>query len=189
MGKRILIWPEQGFGDVLQFSRYISELQAQGASVIFEVMPALKRLMQDSFPNVRVVTSLQERGDLDFHCPLMSLPLAFSTTLETLPGREPYLRARPLATSQFCDLFEDASALKVGLVWAGGTKMDASVNSRRNIGLQEFKALNMADVSFFSLQKGETSGVPTQASKRTRMEWSQDRIRLGSGCTISQIPP
>lgn len=176
--KRILIWPEQGFGDALQFSRYIPELQALGASVVFEVQPALKRLMEDSFPGVEIVTSSYDKEDVDFHCPLMSLPLAFSTTLETIPGKYSYLRARPLDQKLFGDLFENVSGFKVGLVWSGGLRMDQpetwAVFARRDIALSELHGLNMRGITFFSLQKGE----PAESQLRVLQDagWAGPKI-------------
>lgn len=159
LGKRILIWPEQGFGDALQFSRYIPELVALGADVVFEVAPALERLMADSFPEAKVITSSGERGIVDAHCPLMSLPLAFSTTLDTIPGQKPYLFAHPRALDQFGDLLENVTGLKVGLVWSGGLRGDQpetwAVNARRNIDLLDLGVLKNEGITFYSLQKGE----------------------------------
>ncbi len=83
--KRILIYSEQGLGDAIQFSRYLLLLSRLGAQVIFEVQPALKRL----FENLEGVTSLCIRGevlpDFDYYLPLLSLPRAFQTQLETIP--------------------------------------------------------------------------------------------------------
>jgi tetratricopeptide (TPR) repeat protein len=174
-GKRILIWPEQGFGDALQFSRYIPELVGLGADVVFEVAPALKRLMADSFPEAKVITSVDERGVVDAHCPLMSLPLAFSTTLDTIPGQRPYLCAQPRALAQFGDLLENASGLKVGLVWSGGLKMNRAVNARRNIDLMDLGVLRSDGVTFFSLQKGE----PAESQLRLAQQrgWNGPEIR------------
>lgn len=92
-GRIILLHAEQGLGDTLQFVRYAPLLARRGATVHLEVQPALKSLLRP-LPGVEAVFA---RGEalpaFDAHCPLMSLPLAFGTTLETIPARIPYVSA------------------------------------------------------------------------------------------------
>src|ERR1700728_2302592 len=92
-GKRILLHVEQGFGDTIQFARYASLVADRGGKVILEVPPELRRL----FTSLRGVETIVARGDLlpefDLHCPLLSLPFVFGTTLATIPNSVPYLSA------------------------------------------------------------------------------------------------
>ena len=90
-GKRILVWREQGFGDTLQFCRYAPLLAARGAEVVLEVQPALKELIS-SVGGCTVIAEGDKLPECDFQVPLLSLPLAFNTTMETIPSRVPYLR-------------------------------------------------------------------------------------------------
>src|SRR4029077_128181 len=89
--KTILIHAEQGLGDTLMGCRYIPMLASQGARVIAEVQPPLMSLLK----NLEGISRLVAKGDatppLDVHCQIMSLPLAFKTTMETIPAEVPYL--------------------------------------------------------------------------------------------------
>ncbi len=83
--KTILLHAEQGLGDTIQFCRYAHKVAALGATVILEVQPTLKTLLRD----VAGVSHILARGEtlpaFDFHCPLLSLPLAFGTDLDSIP--------------------------------------------------------------------------------------------------------
>src|SRR5581483_3862020 len=94
-GQTILVHAEQGFGDTLQFVRYVPLLAKMGARVVLEVQPALKSLMT----TLDGVSALVARGEnlpaFDLHCPIMSLPLAFNTEIATIPANVPYLHVPP----------------------------------------------------------------------------------------------
>ena len=93
-GRTILVHSEQGYGDIIQFARYIPMLIAKGAKVIVEV-PVAARSLVESIPGVsRVVPKGLKLPDFDLHIPLLSLPRAFKTTVETIPGNVPYFRSR-----------------------------------------------------------------------------------------------
>ncbi|HEY2685601.1 MAG TPA: tetratricopeptide repeat protein, partial [Steroidobacteraceae bacterium] len=91
-GRTIFIHSEQGLGDTLQFARYAAELSARGAHVILEV-PAPLRTLFGCVAGVRVIAKGEPVPEFDLQCPLMSLPLAFGTTLSSIPSQVPYLRA------------------------------------------------------------------------------------------------
>ncbi len=92
-GKRVLVWWEQGFGDTLHFCRYVPMLTARGARVVFEVQRPLARLMRSLGEGIEVIVSGEDPGPCDYQVPLLSLPLAFGTTMRTIPARVPYLAA------------------------------------------------------------------------------------------------
>jgi hypothetical protein len=156
---RIFLHAEQGFGDTLQFLRYvplvIDRLRDQGASILLEVHPELHRLAE----TIPGVTQLISRGDaipdFDWHCPLMSLPMAFATTLNTLPAGVPYLHADAFLAE--CALSNHSRAecepLRVGVAWAGST-IDRA-DKKRSISLSLFAPLfAVAGVSCYGLQRG-----------------------------------
>jgi tetratricopeptide (TPR) repeat protein len=91
-GKRLLVWCEQGFGDTLQFCRYIPLLERQGASVVFEVQRPLMGLISANF-SCEVVALGAGLPPCDLQVPLLSLPHAFETTTENAPATIPYLSA------------------------------------------------------------------------------------------------
>ena len=95
----------------------------------------------------------------DYYCALISLPLAFKTTLETIPADVPYLSADPAKVGAWRDLLGPRTKLRVGLVWSGGISNDQqesnATKKRRNMSLQQLAGLRAADVEFYSLQKGQ----------------------------------
>ncbi|HEY8873034.1 MAG TPA: glycosyltransferase family 9 protein, partial [Stellaceae bacterium] len=92
----------------------------------------------------------------DLHCPLMSLPRVFGTTLDTIPAATPYLAADPARTADWRRRLAGLDGLRVGLVWAGGQHPNATVNRHRSITLDTMAPLGDASgASFISLQKGE----------------------------------
>jgi len=156
--KTILIWAEQGLGDTIQFCRYIKMVSNLGAKVIFDVQePLLKSLVTLNGVN-KTIQIGEKLPNFDFHCPLLSLPLAFKTTIETIPNGIPYLSPDPNKVAYWRQKLEEKSNLRVGLVWSGGFRPDQpevwSVNKRRNIPLIKLKSLNLPNIDFYSLQKG-----------------------------------
>ena len=94
-GKSILLHAEQGLGDTIQFARYVASIERLGASVILEAQKPLVRLLTSLQATSTVIVQGNRLPEFDFHCPLMSLPLAVGTTLNTIPAENPYLYADP----------------------------------------------------------------------------------------------
>jgi hypothetical protein len=108
----------------------------------------------------RIVVQGDTPPEFDFQCPLMSLPLAFQTTLSSIPADIPYLRSCEEKSLYWREkLGNGQQRLRVGLVWSGGFRHDQpelwAVNKRRNIPLVKLAALKHPDVEFYSLQKGQ----------------------------------
>ncbi len=159
-GKTILLHLEQGRGDAIQFIRYAAPIADRGATVILHCPPELARLME-SVRGVARIISTEEQCGFDVHSPLMSLPHALGTTLETIPAGVPYIHAdQELARSWRERLSHGpvSSAAtpgrNVGLVWAGSP--DHVLDDRRSIPLARLAALSsVPDIIFHSLQKGD----------------------------------
>jgi tetratricopeptide (TPR) repeat protein len=120
-GRTILLHAEQGLGDTIQFCRYVPMVAARGARVILEVQPALKGLMK-SLAGAAMVIGQGELPMLpafELHCPLMSLPLAFQTTLDTLVTPPSYLSADPPRVAALGQRLGPKDRPRVGLVWSG----------------------------------------------------------------------
>jgi hypothetical protein len=114
-----LIHAEQGFGDTIQFSRYVPLAAARGGDVIFECPPEQRRLFK-CFPNVKqLVTAGDVLPEFDLHCPMLSLPLAFGMTAESIPSETPYLTADPELSRQWATKLPATEKVKVGLAWGG----------------------------------------------------------------------
>jgi Flp pilus assembly protein TadD len=165
-GRTLLIHTEQGFGDAIQFVRYIPLLAARGARVILLCQPQLARLLESVDGVDQIVPGISSPADLppfDLHCPMMSLPFLLGTRLETVPAGVPYLRANPSLLEHWLAKVNAAGCpgKKIGLVWAGNPEhvIDACRSSR----LADFAPLAGVDATFFSLQKGPASSQAAAA--------------------------
>jgi tetratricopeptide (TPR) repeat protein len=150
-GKTVLLHAEQGLGDVIQFVRYAPRVAALGARVILAVPAALGSLLMD----VAGVTTLVKEGEalppFDLHCPLMSLPLAFHTELNTIPAEVPYLSADPVRRSQWRTRLGERARPRIGLVWSGNPQHRH--DRLRSLPLRLLEPLLGLDAEFHSLQK------------------------------------
>lgn len=159
-GRNILIFADQGHGDTLQFCRYVPQIAASAGTTAFAVQQPLVRLMS-RLPGVSEIITGGARPSLpDLWCPMMSLPHACGTTLETIPATLPYLTADPAAVAHWHDRLAGLGGLRVGLCWAGGQSSvnQIYVDRRRSIRLDALAPLGeIPGVRFFSLQKGPAS--------------------------------
>jgi tetratricopeptide (TPR) repeat protein len=151
--RAILVWAEQGLGDVIQFVRYASLLKGRGFRVYLHVPGILHRLMC----SLRGVDWLVAEGDTlpphDLQCPLMSLPYRLGTTLESIPAAVPYLAADPGRQESWKKTLEQVSGRKVGLYWQGNPHHP--LDRWRSLPLEQLQALTeVPDVNLVSLQQG-----------------------------------
>jgi tetratricopeptide (TPR) repeat protein len=120
VGRTLLVHHEQGFGDTLQFVRYLPMVKARGGTVVFEVPGALKVLLM-GIPGADDILELSPTGAsrraYDLHIPLLSLPGLFGTTLESIPAQVPYLAADPAKVSAWAKRI-DGNLFRIGIVWA-----------------------------------------------------------------------
>jgi hypothetical protein len=161
-GRRVLLFAEQGFGDTLQFLRYVKLVQAAGAEVVVEVQPALKRLAATLAGGAVVVAQGEAVPAHDVAVPLLHLPWAFGTTLETIPGGVPYLSAEPGAVARWRARLAGLPGLKVGLAWAGDPRPEDRaahrVDRRRSLPLAALAPLGaVPGMAFVSLQMGDAA--------------------------------
>jgi Glycosyltransferase family 9 (heptosyltransferase) len=166
-GKTILLHAEQGLGDTIQFCRYASLAANRGAKVLLEVPTALKTLMMSLEGVAEIFSGGQALPFTDYHCPLLSLPLAFNTELQSIPASIPYLKADPELAQAWKAKLGGGDRMKVGLVWAGNPRNSNDHN--RSMTLKELSALLSIPVQCVSLQKDpssadrdllERSGIP-----------------------------
>ena len=119
--KTILLHSEQGLGDTIQFCRYAKLVKELGASVLLEVPKSLLGLLN----GLEGVDQLIERDtplpDFDYHCPLLSLPLAFKTDLASIPNSTPYLALATQKREHWAKKLGVKTKPRVGLVWSGST--------------------------------------------------------------------
>lgn len=147
-GKKLLIHAEQGLGDTIQFSRFLPMVKASGAEIILEIRDSLRRLMAGIPEISQIVNYGDPLPEFDVHCPLMSLPHVFETTLDKIP---PAIQFPSLADHRTGTSF--ASPLQVGLVWAGNP--NHGLDRRRSVSIQALLPLkNISNVSYFCAFKG-----------------------------------
>jgi tetratricopeptide (TPR) repeat protein len=171
LGKTLLIHAEQGLGDTLQFCRYLPCLAARGATVFFEVIPALKMLMSSLSGGIRVMARGEPVPPIDYHCPLLSLPLAFDTELASIPAEVPYLAADPERVTHWAPRVAGLAGLKVGIAWQGTPGVERLIWARgRSIPLAALAPLaQLPGVSLVSLQKGAGAEQLQQVPFRHRV--------------------
>ena len=175
-GKTILLLGEQGFGDVLQFCRYVPMVASLGAHVILAVPATLGRLMASLEGVDQVVSQDEPLPVFDVHCPLMSLPMAFATGEQTIPLQVPYLAADPDAIAAWHSFIPSpdvthsgARGLRIGLVWAGASRPHqphaAAIDRRRSMSLVQMAPLcALTGHVLVSLQLGAPSAQLATAS-------------------------
>jgi hypothetical protein len=158
-GKTILIHTEQGFGDTIQFIRYLPMVQAQGGRVIFECLRDLICLLKNGTGFDKIIEQ-KSSGKLyeqfDVHVPLLSLPGLFGTTVGSIPSDIPYIDADPGLIDQWRIRLDDDHKCKIGIVWAGN--LNHKNDHSRSCSLSDFATLaGIPELSIYSLQKGPAS--------------------------------
>ena len=149
-GRTILLHAEQGFGDTIQFSRYASKVAERGGVVILEVQPSLLVLLSGLPGVARTIARGDEPPPFDLHCPLLSLPLAFGTTLATVPDARLHLPADPVRQARWASRLSGLPAPRVGLVWSGNLALN--VDPMRSMRFATVRPLLQTGVAAVALQ-------------------------------------
>jgi tetratricopeptide (TPR) repeat protein len=149
--KVILLYSEQGLGDTIQFCRYTKLVSNLGARVILEVPKPLITLLD----NLEGVFQLVEQGDdlpaFDYHCPLMSLPLAFETKLESIPAPISYIQSLQFKVTLWQNRLGKKIKPRIGLAWSGNPEHKNDQN--RSVSLSEWIPWLPDGYEYISLQK------------------------------------
>lgn len=156
-GKILLVHYEQGFGDTIQFCRYLNQLKAK--KIIFKVQDCLVDLIKSNVKNVdEVVAESEPISDLtfDYYVLLMNLPQLLNATVENIPFSEGYIKADDEKINEYKKQFFNNDNFKIGIAWHGATK--GAVN--RNIKPSSFYLLSkLQKTQIYSLQKGFDSDL------------------------------
>jgi tetratricopeptide (TPR) repeat protein len=167
-GATILIHAEQGFGDTIQFARFLPLVARRGGRIVLEAPSALHRLLVGIDGVERVLAIGDPLPNFAWHAPLLSLPVAFGTEVSTVPAAVAYLRADPLTVEEWRRRLARPE-LKVGLVWAGRPEHER--DRHRSLPLAQLAPLAAVDgVSFFALQKGTAVGEAAHAPQSLEIE-------------------
>ena len=150
-GKTILLHCEQGLGDTIQFCRYVKMVAELGARVVLEVQKPLVSLLGQIEGVAEVVQQGRALPSFDMHCPLMSLPLAFNTTVESIPRASEYLKSDPMKVAERRRRLGTESRPRIGLVWSGNSQH--THDRHRSIELAELMKWLPPEFQYVSLQK------------------------------------
>ena len=154
-GKTVLVFNDQGLGDAIQFCRYVPKLAALGARVVLEIDEPLKELLS-ALPGVaQCLVKGEALPDHDYYCPLMSLPLAFGTMVDTVPSDVPYLSTDRHHKS-WQAFFGATAKPRIGLVWSGNPTHGNDRN--RSMPLKMLTPLFDVGAQLVSLQKNARDG-------------------------------
>lgn len=149
-GKRLLLFAEQGLGDTIQFARYARLAAERGAYVVLRVPGTLQALAAGVPGVAAAIAENDPLPPVDLCCPLLSLPLAFGTRVETIPAGTPYLRADPTRVARWRERLGEKKGPRIGLVWSGNA--NHRNDRRRSIPLGELLAIVRDGIEFVSLQ-------------------------------------
>jgi tetratricopeptide (TPR) repeat protein len=147
-GKTIFAWWEQGFGDTIQFCRYAKLLEARGTKVVMSVQSPLLALVKSISPTIEVID--HDAAEFDYHCPLMSLPLGFHTSLDSIPSEPRYLTADAELRVAWEGRLPSKTKPRIGVVWSGSASHGIY---NRSIPLETFMALLHPGAEWICLQK------------------------------------
>ena len=164
VGKTILIHSEQGFGDTIQFFRYLSKLKTLGCKIIFETQTQLVPLIKAQRYNCQIIGQGETLPSFDVHCPLLSLPLAFKTTLETIPASIPYLFSSAEKLELWRTKLGRKNKFRIGLAWSGNQNFWNDI--RRSIAFELLRPIMSVNGEWYSLQK-DVRGSDNNSLKST----------------------
>lgn len=158
--KTILVRAEWGYGDMIQFIRYVSLIKEHGAKkVIIQIFEPLKKLFEIS----QIADQIIAVGDAipysDIHIPCMSLPMIFDTNIETIPAKIPYLKADEQLIKEWKNKLSNNDTLKIGICWRAkqiGFIEDFKY-TRRSVPLESYVPIcAQNNCTFYNLQKDAT---------------------------------
>lgn len=149
-GKRILLYSEQGLGDTIHFCRYVPAVANLGATIVLEVQDTLVTLLTQ-LPGVsHFVAKTSALPAFDYQCPLMSLPLAFKTNMDTIPSSVSYLHADAIKAARWRSKLGAQRMPRIGLVWSGSRTHQNDRN--RSIAAAEWIGNLPAGFQYIGLQ-------------------------------------
>jgi hypothetical protein len=152
----LMLIADQGFGDAIQFCRYIGWAAARAPNLVVACSPELKPIIEQQPGVLRTFDRWELAGPFVAYCPLTGLPRLAGTRLDSIPAEGPYLKAQPARIAHWA---ERLGALlprghkRVGIVWAGRPTHNNDRN--RSVPLASFGPLGqIPGVALVSLQKG-----------------------------------
>ena len=188
-GKTILLHSEQGLGDTMQFIRYAPMVADLGASIVLEAPKVLHPLLRTVTGTGALVGKDEALPDFDLHCPLMSLPLAFGTTLDTVPAPGAYCSVSPDRVDGWAARLGPSTKPRVALAWRGNT--DNVNDHNRSARLEDIWPLLSPDVEWLclhhDLDASETEIAGPVGHLRTPLDGDTDLEDAAAICALSDL--
>lgn len=145
-GKTILVWSEQGFGDVIQFSRFLYDLHLRGAEILFFTMTGLVPLFQPSFAIKHCTANADSLGNFDYWIPMMSLPRVLKVTKDNLRHDLSYIQSQNEYIESWADRLGTKNKMRIGICWSG--RRDNWVNRYKGVPVEYFVDLIQSNPQF-----------------------------------------
>jgi tetratricopeptide (TPR) repeat protein len=178
-GRTLFLYAEQGLGDTIQFCRYAALAADAGAGVVIEVPEPLKALARGVKGVAQVVGTGEPPPAFDLCCAMLSLPLAFGTTLENVPACVPYVECDAARLEHWRRRLGEKTRPRVGIAWSSGRRPErpelAATNARRDIPLSQLARLRSPNIEYFSLQKGEAA--ESELARALESQWDGPVLR------------
>jgi ADP-heptose:LPS heptosyltransferase len=172
--KNLLILGEQGFGDAIQFARFLPMVKERsGARIQLVCWPPLGRLFENTWSGqFEIMHKLPAPSEYDCYTPLMSLPYLFQTIPETIP-LPPYLKVNEKDRERWAAKVSALKGKKIGLAWKGSPLHKE--DHQRSIDFKHLKRLlRLSNCSFVSLQKENTPSKEEIAGLENFHDWSEE---------------
>lgn len=180
--KKILIHSEQGLGDCIQFVRYLFEISNLGGEIIFECEKSLHELLKPFTSFTTFIAKGESLPEFDYHCPLMSLPLALKTQLNPVPAPIPYLYADDNRIKKWRS-YLGTEGYKIAICWQGSTK--GKVDKGRSFPVRQFAQISkMPGVRLISVQKNEGVNQLSQLPSDVLIETLPDEFDSGDSAFL-----
>jgi hypothetical protein len=166
-GKTLLVWGEQGMGDLLQFCRYIpllaERVHREGGRIVWNSFPQMGELLSRSLGSCvdgySAGGGVETLPPFDYEVPVLSLPFLFDTRAATIPSTSGYLKPDPAVATAWRERLAGEKRLKVGLSWTGS--LNHQRNPFRKVGWERYASYfaGIEGAAFYSLQHGATADV------------------------------
>jgi hypothetical protein len=175
-GKTLLLHAGAGYGDTIQFVRYASMIKERGASVMIGCQKELASLLGGAAGIDRVIVQGEKMPDFDVQSSMFRLPIIFGTTVDTVPGRVPYISVDPDISLKWKNSLTDSNTgYRIGLTWSGGHAI--GMYRQRAIPFELFSRLNgLKNLSIYSLQIGNELNETERAKHNIHLVDLTDRI-------------
>ena len=183
-GKRLLLYSEAGLGDTLQFCRYATRCATLGASVILQVQAPLVELLSGLEGVDRVLPEGAALPEFDFQCPLMSMPLAFNTQLETVPSCARYLASDKTKFARWMAELGKYSRPRIGLAWSGNPKN--TIDHSRSIRLADLIAQLPPQFHYFRLQRQVRSADQAALSSSSIISFPEELLDFANTAALCE---